>query len=243
MNGGRWSQKLLRLIAPVKCLGCGEITLENVPLCKSCMPKLAGLMTEKCPICGMERNDCACAGTRNANFLFYYHSDFSKQVIGSLKYHTTAFKAEFISGLLYTKIPTGKAFDAVVYPPRSKRNKRRYDFDQSELIAKELSKKLGVPCLSAIKRVKGHKEQKLLSAEQRLKNVKGAYRVASEELADAKSVILFDDVMTTGATLNECSRLLKRAGVKKVFVLTVAKTPKSRRIAFKRAKKHTYFNR
>lgn len=243
MNGDKWSQKLLRLIAPVKCLGCGEITLESVPLCKSCMPKLAGLMREKCPVCGMERNDCACAGAKSAHFLFYYHSDFSKQVISSLKYHATAFKAEFISGLLYTKIPPDKEFDAVVYPPRSKKNKRRYDFDQSELIAKELSKKLGIPSLGAIKRVKGRKEQKLLSAEQRLKNVKGAYKVVTEELAGVKSVILLDDVMTTGATLNECSRLLKRAGVKKVFVLTVAKTPKSRRIAFKKTQKHTYFNR
>lgn len=234
MSELRFVDELIRLLAPVKCLGCGEITLEKAPLCRKCMGEFIKLVAEKCPVCGMDKDECVCPGAKSVRFLFYYDSEFSRHIIRALKYHITSFKADYIANLLYMKLPQKVDFDAVVYPPRSDKNKRKYDFDQAEMLSKALAGKLGIPCIKAIKRSKSRKEQKLLSAEQRFKNVKGAFEVDAAELSGMKRVILLDDVMTTGATLNECTRLLKRAGIAKIFAITVARTPKSRRTSFNR---------
>jgi len=234
--------KILRLLAPVKCMGCREITLEKAPFCRSCLPQFAELMYAKCPVCGKDKKECTCVGARNSRFLFYYHSKLSKNIIASLKYHITSFKAEYIAGLLYMLVPTDVKFDAVLFPPRSEKNKRKHGFDQAEIISKALAEKLGIPCLNVLKRTRGgrkSKEQKLLSAEQRIKNVKGAFEVDRSLIDGLDKVILFDDVMTTGATVSECAKLLKRAGIKKIFVLTVAKTPKALKATFRRNKKRT----
>ena len=65
-------------------------------------------------------------------------------------------------------------------------------------------------------------KQKQLSAKERMKNVKNAYAVAAPEKVKDQSVLLLDDVYTTGATVNECARALKRAGAKEVYVMTIA---------------------
>ncbi len=80
------------------------------------------------------------------------------------------------------------------------------------------------------------KEQKLLSAEQRIKNVKDAFKVDAVLINGLDKVILFDDVMTTGATISECTKILKKAGIKKVFAVTVAKTPRALKATFRRRK-------
>lgn len=231
--------KILRLLAPVKCMGCGDITLEKVPFCRKCLPLFAELVSAPCPVCGKDKKECTCVGAKSARFLFYYHSKLSKSIIASLKYHVTAFKAEYIAGLFYMLVPTDIKFDAVVYPPRSAKNKMKYGFDQAEIISKALAKKLGIPCLNVLKRTSGgrkSKEQKLLSAEQRIKNVKGAFEVDKSLTDGLDKVILFDDVMTTGATVSECAKLLKKAGVQKVFAIAVAKTPRALKATFRRRK-------
>ncbi len=231
--------KILRLLAPVKCMGCGDITLEKVPFCRKCLPLFAELVSAPCPVCGKDKKECTCVGAKSTRFLFYYHSKLSKSIIASLKHHITAFKADYIAGLLYMLIPTDVKFDAVVYPPRSDKNKRKYGFDQAEIISKFLAKMLGIPCLSVLKRSDGglkSKEQKLLSAEQRIKNVKDAFKVDAVLINGLDKVILFDDVMTTGATISECTKILKKAGIKKVFAVTVAKTPRALKATFRRRK-------
>ncbi len=239
MSTIKFTDRLLRLIVPLKCMGCGEVTLENVPFCRNCLSEFAELVKAKCPVCGRDKENCICAGYGKTKFLFYYDTKISKRIIASMKYHATAFKADYFAGLLMLQLPCDVNFDAVVFPPRSKKNIRRYGFDQSEMIASALAKKLCIPCLKALHRTGHHKEQKLLSAEQRRKNVSGAFTSDAKSLSDVKKVILFDDVMTTGATINECTKILKKSGVRKITVLTLARTPKSKRVAFSRKKYYT----
>ena len=239
MSTNKFTERLFRLLIPLKCMGCGEVTLENVPFCRNCLPEFAKLIKANCPICGRDKENCICAGYGKTKFLFYYNTKLSKRIISSIKYHSTAFKADYLAGLLMLQLPPDARFDAILFPPRSKKNKRRYGFDQSEMIASALAKKLCIPCLKAIHRTGHHKEQKLLSAEQRRKNVSGAFTVDEKSLNAVQKVILFDDVMTTGATINECTKQLKKSGVRKVTVLTLARTPKAKRVAFSRKKYYT----
>ena len=219
MSTIKFTDRLLRLIVPLKCMGCGEVTLENVPFCRNCLSEFAELVKAKCPVCGRDKENCICAGYGKTKFLFYYDTKISKRIIASMKYHATAFKADYFAGLLMLQLPCDANFDAVVFPPRAK--------------------KLCIPCLKALHRTGHHKEQKLLSAEQRRKNVSGAFTADAKSLSDVKKVILFDDVMTTGATINECTKILKKSGVRKITVLTLARTPKSKHVAFSRKKYYT----
>jgi ComF family protein len=105
-----------------------------------------------------------------------------------------------------------------------KRIKRKYN--QSELLAMELSKLSGVLYEPRIlRKIKSTVQQEGLSRKKRLKNVKGSFGVqaAYSHLLEGKKVILADDVMTTGATANECSKVLKKHGATEVTVLTVAR--------------------
>lgn len=231
-----FSSWLYRLFFPVKCMGCQAVTLGSAPFCRECTVRFAGLVKAPCPTCGEDRGNCTCAGMHSMPFLFYYDTPFSKRVIASLKHHATRFKADYIASLVFNLLPRRKKIDAVVYPPRSAKNIRVYGFDQSRMVATALAAKLGVPCLPALKRVRKAKQQKLLSAVQRRRNMKGTFSADPTALAGIGSVVLFDDVMTTGATLGECVRALKEAGVKHVYPVVAARTPRAKKAVFSRKK-------
>ena len=100
--------------------------------------------------------------------------------------------------------------------------KNRRGFNQSELLAKRIGKLTGIPVLShAVRKMKNTKDQKGLSGQERRTNLKNVFEV-KEELSGVQSVLVVDDVYTTGSTMDEISRTLKRAGVKNVFFLVTA---------------------
>ena len=102
--------------------------------------------------------------------------------------------------------------------------KKERGYNQSELIAREIAKNIPVIVYkNALKKIKNNKRQSDLSKEDRLDNVKNVYQIANEEIIKDKRVVLFDDIYTTGSTLNECSRLLKQNGVKEILAITLAK--------------------
>jgi len=113
--------------------------------------------------------------------------------------------------------------DAIIPVPLHPKRKKQRGFNQARVIAKELARIKGIElaegCLVKIKNIV---PQTSLEAEQREKNVRGAFRVKREEGLKGKIVLLVDDVYTTGSTLGECSKVLRKAGVKEVRAITVA---------------------
>lgn len=117
-----------------------------------------------------------------------------------------------------------KSYDIIIpVPISSKRNKER-GYNQSYLIAKELSKcfdiKLVDDCLYKSKNII---EQSKLSKEERQENIKGVYGLLHEEKLENKKIILVDDIFTTGSTVNECCKTLKIANTNQICALTIAK--------------------
>jgi ComF family protein len=108
--------------------------------------------------------------------------------------------------------------------PLHMRRLRERGFNQALLMVKELSKRIGIPYEGrALKKIKDTPVQISLKKRERRKNLTGVFQVADTEALKGKSVVLVDDVYTTGATVNECSRALLRAGAERVAVLTVAR--------------------
>ena len=106
--------------------------------------------------------------------------------------------------------------------PLHERRLKKRDYNQVELLAKGLGIKLHRPVLSLLQRAKGTKSQFGLSREERLKNLRDAFVFTGKKPQPDTTVFLIDDIVTSGATLLEAAKVLKRVGYKKVYGLTLA---------------------
>lgn len=114
--------------------------------------------------------------------------------------------------------------DIIGWAPVSGKRLRRRGYDQSELLAREISLHLGIPVQRLlIKQRHTPPQSRIKNAARRQENVKGAYRCCDPELVRGKRILLVDDIVTTGATLSECARILKEAGAAAVYAVTVAR--------------------
>jgi competence protein ComFC len=112
----------------------------------------------------------------------------------------------------------------ITYVPMYIKRKKRRGFNQSEIIARELAKKVEVRPLHLLEKVVDTEDEAKLSKEERLENIKGSF-VLNSNVEGVESVLLIDDVFITGATMRECCKTLKQSGVKKVWAFTLARVP------------------
>lgn len=111
--------------------------------------------------------------------------------------------------------------EQITFVPMHPKAERQRGFNQAELVARELGKLWAIPVVSTLEKTKDTKPQASLLKAARQENIRGAFRLAKFILCD--SILIVDDVCTTGATLNECGRMLKESGVARVYGLTVAR--------------------
>lgn len=119
-----------------------------------------------------------------------------------------------------------KKYDIILIVPISKQRKRERGYNQSGLVAKEISKIISVKIeKNKIYKIKNIRPQSTLNKQQREENIKQAYKVKNIENIRNKKILIFDDIYTTGSTVNECARMLNKAGIdkKNIGVLTIAK--------------------
>lgn len=115
-------------------------------------------------------------------------------------------------------------FDCIVYVPISIKRYFERGYNQSKLIAKFISQKLNKPLINyALLKIKHNQKQSKLGILQRKQNVEGAYKILNKNAITQKNILLIDDIYTTGATANECSKILKQNGAKSIIVATIAK--------------------
>ena len=116
-------------------------------------------------------------------------------------------------------------YDIIIPVPISKNKMLKRGYNQSMLIAKEIAKrtqKVQLEHKVLIKQIE-NQSQSSLNRKQRLENVKNVYKIQNEQKIKEKNILLFDDIFTTGATVNECAKTLKQAGTNKIGILTIAK--------------------
>ena len=114
--------------------------------------------------------------------------------------------------------------EAIIPVPLHPRRLRWRGFNQSVLLARQISRAYNIPvdCFTLFRKI-DTPPQTQLPEEDRRKNMRRAFALAEESAMSGKRVLLVDDVYTSGATVNECSRVLKRGGAREVFVLTLAR--------------------
>ena len=194
---------------------------------------------EKCYVCNTEGEKIICdkckGKIQKANEILIieecdllicsYYSFIVKDLILRLKYKGDFHAGEILAILLEEKIKESNLnVDFITYVPVAKDSLKKKEFNQCEYLSKELGKRLGIKSIEILKKKNKVKEQKSLCKEEREKNVQNAFCLKSYKNLEGKSIILLDDVMTTGSTLKACVRELKKIKDIKIFLLTIAKS-------------------
>ena len=232
-------KQIIEMIFPSHCLGCQEIVNKDALFCNACWPKLQFITEPKCKICsypfefqGLEIICAKCLAKKPAYdklIAIFRYNYLLKKVIQSFKYHQQTHIAKKLTKLIIpkTKDILNEAEIIAPIPLYIKRLQKR-TFNQSNLIAREIMKEYDhlklIPDL--LIRIKNTRPQVELRQKQRVKNVKGAFIINPkyQTLIKGKTILLIDDITTTGATINGCAAVLKKVGSSKVLGLTIAKT-------------------
>jgi ComF family protein len=229
---------VLDIVFPRFCCGCDErISERNLVVCRNCTEALEPVPLPYCPICGAgnarfvgaDRCDDCPAGVIafEAVRACFSFAGTAERVTKKLKYDHREEFADYMAGhmanwlpVLYKVVP----FDVIVPVPLHPARQRERGFNQAELIAHRIGKGLGIPVsASLIARFRQTPTQTRLSRAERASNVAGAFRTGKPAAIAGKAVLLVDDVCTTGATLNECAKVLREAGSGPVRGLTFAR--------------------
>ena len=230
---------LIDLIFPPLCAFCGTPLAENdkVDICPGCLRDIHFISPPICPKCGLpfpmemgEDHLCGqCLGREwhfgSARALGLYEGTI-REAIHTLKYRGKSFLAKPLVGLLnrgYPFIDYG-SYDLLVPVPLHPKRLRERGFNQALILGKAIGRREEIPCTGfALKKIRWSHPQVSLSPNEREKNVKGSFAVADPAAVRGKRILLIDDVMTTGSTVNECARELLKAEAGEVDVFTLAR--------------------
>jgi ComF family protein len=166
---------------------------------------------------------------RAASFGFYEGN--LRGLIHLFKYSGMKPLVRPLAAFLERAIPIDQAFDAVVPVPLHWRKRWSRGFNQAELLARRVAKHRRVPLLFALKRKRSTAVQATLAIAGRRRNVAGAFAIRAKADVAGKTILLVDDVMTTGATATACASVLKRAGAKSVSLVTLARVDRRSSVA------------
>lgn len=155
-----------------------------------------------------------------------YYGGVLKELILKFKYKSNFTAGDILAELLEDYIIKNFKYEGyiVTYIPLSKKSHKARGFNQCEYIAKKISRDLSIEVFEIFIKQKETKEQKTLKKDERYENIKDAFALKNEIRLRERSIIIIDDVTTTGATLNEAYNLLKRSAVKDIKLLTLAKS-------------------
>lgn len=222
---------VLDFLFPCFCVSCGvPVSTKENHICRSCSKSLK-YAESGCPVCSSIKNEGECDFCSDRKFypskhisLFEYEGAVKRMIyalkFGSIKnvYRVfTPFMAESLN--LY-----GCSIDLITSVPVNRRKKSSRGYNQSELLALSLSKSAGIPFAALLRERGDSTPQREFSSSARYINVIDRYETVNNCNINEKTILLIDDVFTTGATINECSRQLLTSGACKVFSLTVARS-------------------
>lgn len=234
------ARRALDFLLPPSCLGCREPVDHPGRLCPACWAGVRFIGDPRCDRCGLPfelapvgTNTCgACmadppAWARGRAAVLY--DDGSRPLILGFKHGDRLQIAPLFAGWMMSAGADLLSGAEVIVPvPLHPRRLLARRFNQSAVLARALSARSGIPVSDlALLRRKPTPSQGHLTADQRRRNVMGAFAVDPRRAAEieGRTVLLVDDVRTSGATLSACARVLSRGGAEAVFVLTIARVP------------------
>jgi ComF family protein len=230
---------ILDLLYPRACACCGlPVPPDPLHICWDCRSSFDFINKAYCKLCGdpiegVVEHEFLCSSCQDrrprfrlARSAVRYRGPI-RRALWAFKYEGATCLERDLTALLAACVRThcpDVGFDAVVFVPLHPKRERERTYNQSRLLAAGLARELKVPFWGgSLKRVRPTMTQTDLSAAQRRANVRGAFEACELQWLDGRTLLLVDDVMTTGATVSECARVLSKAGAAGVYVFTVAR--------------------
>jgi ComF family protein len=237
----RLAQEMMIFIYPRTCVGC-NLPLspeESEVFCPDCHETLDIVREPYCPVCGIpyfaETSPPHLCGDCLSDMHHFdraratgLYRGLIREILHRFKYGGQTFLVRPLADMLTApgkELAWQHKIDLIVPVPLHSRRLRQRGFNQASLLARRLGSALRISVdYSSLKRTRWTDPQTGLSRRQRAANVKGAFSLKSTEKLKGKGILLLDDVLTTGETVNQCTRVLKNGGASEVVVLTVART-------------------
>lgn len=225
------------LLFPPKCFICRDVlpVTQKLPnICEKCKQELDILPIRKCVKCkkpmdvGYNKAYCLycthkISGIEGVVAPFLYDDKIRSSIL-RFKFGNKPYYARSYALYMYERLQKygiSDSFDAVIPVPISRKRKSKRGYNQSKCVAKEISKLLKIPLIDALKKIKECPPQSTLSMNERKNNVRNAYAMKKVKSL-LNHVLLIDDIYTTGTTVSECIKTLKKGGIKRATVCTIA---------------------
>ncbi len=231
------AKNFINIIYPLHCEYCKARLdpMDTLGVCPSCISKITKNPAPHCGSCGRPIKDAPaiCPECRVNRFYFTraysacLHEGIMKELIHAFKYRSRISLGGILSRFMIDFIKNDpralEGIDAVTFVPIQARRLRERDFNQSRVLASKLSKALEMPLIDALKKVRSTRPQNELSRDERLRNLDGAFAARTGHRLEGLRLLLIDDVMATGTTLNEASKALLGHGAKEIICLTLSR--------------------
>ena len=235
-----WLNTSLGFIYPEVCQLCASepATARDGYVGAHCRSQVRPIRPPYCERCGLPfagdlTTAFACANCRESDLHFSFARSavvaqgIVREAIHRFKYQRARWFENFLTGLLVREAApalSGGGWNLIVPVPLHPRKEREREFNQAEILARELSRATRIPLHPGLlRRVTPTRTQTQLTREQRAQNMRGAFAVRPGVKLDGERVVLVDDVFTTGATTSGCAGVLRAAGAGEVCVWTVAR--------------------
>jgi ComF family protein len=234
----RVTSYILDLLYPPRCIFCGILLPVGTKLeiCDTCYEKMPMVGGKVCETCGQPMDEPygpeQCLDCRKTTLYFiqnlpvYEYKGIVRQAIMKLKFYNKKRVARTLGILMADKIKQMTSlpkFDIITYIPLSKKRLAQRGYNQSKLLCSVIAEELNFPISeNVLWKVKDTPPQSTLNRDERQHNIKNAFMVKDKYSIKDMIILLVDDIYTTGRTVNECSRLLKKAGAKEIYVVTAA---------------------
>lgn len=203
--------RLRDIIYPPRCICCYNVIENNRLTCDECEKKLKDSIN----YIDYRTPDFECTS-------LYKYNECTKGAVGNIKRRRSTTICKKVGNLIADEAQKLMPVDMVTYVPMTRQDKAERGFNQCEIMAKVISKRLNLKFQkNVLKKIRQTKPQKDLKSAERTKNLKGAFKVCKN--VEGKRILLVDDVVTTGATLKETAKMLYKAGAKSVTAITFAK--------------------
>lgn len=207
-----WKEAIWAVIFPRQCPFCGKLIPYRQNGCTGCEPLLPRLSEKYRKLPGLD-----------GFYAPFSYEGVAETAIRQLKFHGKTGRARTLAPFLVEALEDTE-FDWIVPIPMSPKGLRERGYNQAQQLAHFLSEAVKIPLVPALEKCRETEKQHTLHARERRKNLKGAYRVRKNFDLCGKSILLCDDVVTTGSTILEAAETLRKAGAKKVGAVSVCKT-------------------
>ena len=228
------TEQILNWLYPPKCIACKvmlPVNTGNFYICSRCEPLFERVPLPVCKKCGgaLNSEDEKCVSCFGKNFYFesnvstFIYDELMQELLRDMKFRNKKRIAIGLAKLWAKTIDLPDEELVLTWLPMHPVKQKERGFNQAEIMAKEIAKHFNLPCENILRRIVDTPAQSGLHPKMRIENVRGAFEIIQDKKVSEK-VVIIDDIFTTGASINECAKVLIEGGAEVAYAKTLAIT-------------------